>query len=36
MGLDVCVFEFVKIPDDVKTEKELDVFCQQNGWEYQT
>ena len=36
MGLDVCVFEFVKIPDDVNTEKELDVFCQKNGWEYQT
>lgn len=36
MGLDVCVFEFVKIPDNVNTEKELNEFCEKNGdlsWE---
>lgn len=36
MGLDVCVHKFVKIPDDVNTEQELNEFCEKNGnlsWE---
>ena len=34
MGLDVYVHEYLKIPDDVKTQDELDKFCHEHdgGW----
>ena len=36
MGLDVCVHEYLTIPDDVKTQDELDKFCNEHngGWEF--
>ena len=36
MGLDVCVHEYLKIPDDVKTQDELDKFCREHDgdWEF--
>jgi hypothetical protein len=36
MGLDVCVHEYLEIPDDVKTQDELDKFCNEHngGWEF--
>ena len=36
MGLDVCVHEFVKIPDDVKTEQDLQKFCDNLGFGWET
>ena len=36
MGLDVYVHEYLEIPDDVKTQDELDKFCRKHdgGWEF--
>ena len=36
MGLDVCVYKYLKIPDDVKTQDELSKFCREHdgGWEF--
>lgn len=36
MGLDVFVFEYLEIPDEVKTRDELDKFCDEHdgGWEF--
>lgn len=31
MGLDVYVHEYLEIPDDVKTQDELDKFCEEHG-----
>lgn len=34
MGLDVYVFEYLEIPDTIKTQEDLDAFCNAHdgGW----
>ena len=36
MGLDVCVHEYLEIPDTIKTQDELDKFCREHDgdWEF--
>lgn len=34
MGLDVCVHEFVEIPDDVTTEDQLKAFCEKHDYHW--
>ena len=36
MGLDVFVFRYLEIPDDIKTQDELDKFCNEHdiSWNF--
>jgi len=36
MGLDVFVFEYLMIPDTIKTQEELDAFCAEHGGDWTT